>query len=123
MIALFDVSLATYDLWLCAIFVANLKKWRITRLAILRLLSYLLIYSKTCLKLPLSKRQNNGLQDRLSLNAGQKYCRMLQRERSAIFRPSLSYQLQLRPLYCLFLSGRFRRFYCYAIKKIIPMYY
>ena len=32
-------------------------------------------YSKTCLKRPLSKRPQVGFQ--LSLNAGQKYCRML----------------------------------------------
>ena len=41
-------------------------------------------YSKTCVKWPLSKRPKNGFQDRLSLNAGQKYCKMLQREHSAI---------------------------------------
>ena len=34
--------------------------------------------SKTCLKRPLKRHQEKGLQDRLSLNAGQKYCRMLQ---------------------------------------------
>ena len=33
--------------------------------------------------------------NRLSLNAGQKYCRYV--------RPSLSYHLSLRPLFCLFL--------------------
>ena len=33
---------------------------------------------KTCLKGPLSKRPKIGFQDQLSLNAGQKYCRMLQ---------------------------------------------
>ena len=39
-------------------------------------------YSKTwtCVKRPLSKRQKIGFQDQLSLNAGQKYCRMLQGE-------------------------------------------
>ena len=42
------------------------------------------VYSKTCLKLPLSKRPKKGFQDQLSLNAGQKYCRMLQGEHSAI---------------------------------------
>ena len=40
--------------------------------------------SKTCVKRPPSKRLRNGFQDRLSLNAGQKYCRMLQREHSAM---------------------------------------
>ena len=43
------------------------------------------VYSKTCVKRPLSKRQKIGFQDQLSLNAGQKYCRMLQGEHSAIF--------------------------------------
>ena len=41
-------------------------------------------YSKTCVKPPLSKRLKIGFQDQLSLNAGQKYCRMLQWEHSAI---------------------------------------
>ena len=44
----------------------------------------LLIYSKPCLKRPLSKRPELGFQDQLPLNAGQKYCRMLQGEHSAI---------------------------------------
>ena len=42
------------------------------------------MYSKTCLKRPLKKKTKIGFQDRLSLNVGQKYCRMLQREHSAI---------------------------------------
>ena len=41
-------------------------------------------YSKTCLKRPLSKRPKIGFQYQVSLNAGQKYCRMLQGEHSAI---------------------------------------
>ena len=41
-------------------------------------------YSETCLKRPLKKKTKNGFQVRLSLNAGQKYCRMLQGEHSAI---------------------------------------
>ena len=44
----------------------------------------LLIYSKTCVERPLSKRQKIGFQDQLSINAGQKYCRMLPGEHSAI---------------------------------------
>ena len=35
------------------------------------------IYSKTCVKWPLSKRPQIGFQDQLSLNADKKYCRML----------------------------------------------
>ena len=42
------------------------------------------MYSKTCVKRPLSKRPKIGIQDPLLLNAGQKYCRMLQWEHSAI---------------------------------------
>ena len=41
-------------------------------------------YSKTCVKRPLSNRQKIGFQNQLSLNAGQKYCRILQGEHSAI---------------------------------------
>ena len=41
-------------------------------------------YSKTCLKQPLKKKTKNGFQGQLSFNAGQKYCRMLQGEHSAI---------------------------------------
>ena len=39
---------------------------------------------KTCVKQPLSKRPKIVFQDYLSLNAGQKYGRMLQGEHSAI---------------------------------------
>ena len=42
------------------------------------------VYSKTCLKRPLKRRQKKGFQDQLSLHAGQKNCRMLQGEHSAI---------------------------------------
>ena len=41
-------------------------------------------YSNTCIKRPLLKRPKKGFQDQLLLNAGQKYCRMLQGEHSAI---------------------------------------
>ena len=42
------------------------------------------VYSKTCVKRPLSKRLKIGFHDQSLLNAGQKYCRMLQGEHSAI---------------------------------------
>ena len=42
------------------------------------------IYSKTCVKRPLTKRLKIWFQDQLSLNPGQKYCRMLHGEHSAI---------------------------------------
>ena len=41
-------------------------------------------YSKTCVKRQLSRRPKIGFQDQLSPNVGQKYCRMLQGEHSAI---------------------------------------
>ena len=41
-------------------------------------------YSKTCIKRPLKQNTNIGFQYRLSLNAGQKYYRLLQWEHSAI---------------------------------------
>ena len=44
----------------------------------------IILYSKTCVKLPLSKSQKIGFQDQLLLNAGQKYYRMLQGEHSVI---------------------------------------
>ena len=55
-----------------------------------------------------SKKEKKGFQDQLSLNAGQKYCSILQ-----YFRPSLSYYLSLRSLFCLFLSGRFTQVLLY----------
>ena len=65
------------------------------------------IYSKTCVKRPLSKRPKIGFQDQLSLNAGQKYCRMLQGEHSAILSTFIKLPIAIRSLFCLFLSGRF----------------
>ena len=63
-------------------------------------------YSKTCVKQPPSIRLKIGFQDQLLLNAGQKYSRMLQGEHSAILLTFI-YNLSLRSLFCLFLSGRF----------------
>ena len=53
-----------------------------------------------------------GFQDQLSLNAGQKYCRML--PFLQYFQPSLSYHLSLRSLFCPFMSGRFTQVLLYA---------
>ena len=58
-------------------------------------IAYAVIYSKTCVQRPLSKRPKIGSQDQLSLNASQKYFRMLQRR-------SLCYHLSWRSLLCLF---------------------
>ena len=68
------------------------------------------VYSKTYVKRPLPKKTENCFKDKLSFNVGQKYCRMLQREHSAIllaFIMLLFVIIDLRSLFCLFLSGRF----------------
>ena len=43
--------------------------------------------SKPCVERPSKKRPKIGFQDRLSLNAGQKYCRMIQESVLQYFRP------------------------------------
>ena len=68
------------------------------------------IYSKTCVKRPLSERPKIGFHDQLSLNAGQKYCRMLQGDHSTILSTFIKLPLQdlsLRPLFCLLMSGHY----------------
>ena len=64
-----------------------------------------------CLKQPLNakRRPKIGFQDRLSLNVGQKYCRMLQESILQYFRPSLSYHLSLRSCFSI-LNDRLRFF-------------
>ena len=63
------------------------------------------------------RRPKIGFLDRLSLliNAGLKYCRMLQESILQYVRPSLSYNLSLRSLFCLFLSGRLRQVLLYSV--------
>ena len=80
-----------------------------------------MIYSKTCVKWPLSKRPKIGFHDQLSLYAGQKYCRILQGEHSAILTTSLSYHLSLRSLFCLFFSGSFTQVLLYSPKFMKSM--
>ena len=50
----------------------------------------LYVYSKTCLIRPLKKQKQKKFQDRLSHNAGQKYCRMLPGSILQYFRPSFN---------------------------------
>ena len=74
----------------------------------------LFIYSKTGLKRPLSKRPKVVFQDS-SLYTGQKYCRMLQGEHSAILSTCIKlYHMALRPLFLLFLNGRFKQVSLYG---------
>ena len=74
------------------------------------------MYSKTCLTLPFKKKTKMCFQDRLSLNAGQKYCRMLQGEHSAILSTFIKLPFVIKIfLFCLFvahLSHWLRVSYC-----------
>ena len=63
------------------------------------------------------RRPKIVFQDGLLLNAGQKYCRMLQESILQYFRPSLSYHLSFRSYFCLFLSGPLRQVLLYPIQS------
>ena len=65
------------------------------------------LYSKTCVKRPLSKDRKIVFQGQLLLYAGQKYCRMLQGEHSAMLLTFIKLPVVIKILFCLFLSGRF----------------
>ena len=57
----------------------------------------------------LKRRPKIGFPDRLLLNAGQRIAECSKGTILQYFRPSLSYNLPLRPLLCLFISGRLRQ--------------
>ena len=61
------------------------------------------------------RRPKIDFRDQLSLNAGQKYCRMLQESILQNILPSFSYHLSLRHLFCLMLSVRLRQVLLYGI--------
>ena len=64
-------------------------------------------YSKTYVKRPSSNRPKIGFQDQLSLNAGQKYCRMLQGEHSAILLTFIKLPFIIKIFVLSIFSGRF----------------
>ena len=66
-------------------------------------------YSKAFLKWPLKKKQ-------LSLNAGQKYCRMLQGEHSAILLTFIKLSLLLRSLFFVFFEWLLKT--CFTVLTI-----
>ena len=68
------------------------------------------LYSKTCVKRPLSKSTKIGFQDQFSL----KQVKSIAECFLQYFRPSVSYHLSLRSLFCLFLSGRFTQVLLYS---------
>ena len=57
-------------------------------------------------KLATLKKTKIGFQDQFSLNAGQKYCRMLQGEHSAILLTFIYLPFVIKTVVYLFLSGR-----------------
>ena len=71
------------------------------------------MYNKTCIKRPLSKRPVIGFQDQLWLNAGEKYCRMLQGEHSAILSTFIRLPFVINIFVMSFLNGRFTQVLLY----------
>ena len=53
------------------------------------------------------KKTKNGFQDRLSLNVGQKYCRMLKGEHSAILSTFIMLTFAFKTFVLSILSGHF----------------
>ena len=74
-------------------------------------------YSKICNQRPLKKKTKIGFQEQSSINAGQKYYRILSWSILQYVRPSLSYPISLRPLFCLFMSDRLRQVFCIKVLK------
>ena len=75
------------------------------------------LYGKPCLKQPLSKRPNIGFQDQLSLNAGKKYCRMLQGEHSAILSTFIKLPFAIKIVVLSILNGRLKQVLLYCSSK------
>ena len=82
-----------------------------------KLIRWNTVYSKTCVQRPLSKRPNIGFQDKLSLNAGQKYFRMLQEEHSAILSTFIKLPFVIKIFVLSILSGRFTQVLLYNSKS------
>ena len=69
------------------------------------------IYSKTCLKRTLSKRPKLFFKFNYPLMQVKSIAESSKGSILQYFRPSFSYPLSLRSLFCLFLSGRLRHFF------------
>ena len=74
------------------------------------------LYSKTCVKRPLIKGPK-CFSDQLSLNAGQKYCRMLQVEHSAILLTCIKLQAVIK----IFAMSIFRWPFCIGFTVTLSM--
>ena len=73
-------------------------------------------YSRTFVKPPLSKSPKNGFQDEYLLMQVKSIAECSKEIILQYFRPSLSYQLSLTPLFCLFLSDCFTQVLLYLSK-------
>ena len=72
-------------------------------------------YSRTCVKRLLSKRPKLAFKTNYCLMQVKSISEWFKASILQSFRPSLSYHLSLRPLFCLFLSGRFTQGLLYYI--------
>ena len=77
----------------------------------------MLVYGKTCVIQPLSKRLRIGFHDHLSLNAGQKYCRVLQEEHSAILSTFIKLPLVIKIFLSIFVRPFYSGFTVYKYMK------
>ena len=66
---------------------------------------------------PLSKRPKIRFQYQLSLNAGQKYCRMLEAEHSAILSTFITLPFVIKTYVLSIFEWPFHRFYCICMEK------
>ena len=77
-----------------------------------------MIYNKTCVKWPLSERPKIGFQNQLTLNAGQKYCRMLQGEHSATHFTFIKLPFVIKIFVLSIFEWPFlHMFYCISLKR------
>ena len=63
------------------------------------------LHIQSTVKAATQKEDQNFFQDQSSLNEGQRYCRMLPLEHSAILSTFIKQPLPFRPLFCLFMRG------------------
>ena len=72
-------------------------------------------YSKTCIKRPLKKKNKIVFKTDYRLMQVKSIAECSKGSILQYFRPSLSYHLSVRSLFCLFLSGHFRQVLLYTI--------
>ena len=77
-------------------------------------------YSEACVKRPLSKRPKMVLKTNCRLMQVKSIAECSKGSILQYFRPSLSYQLLLRSLFCLFLSARFTQ--VLLCRNFIPLF-